>query len=54
MDKSYWFCNEWECPYRKNLKYIEPILCDNVWNDECPYADEFYKSLKEINNDKDS
>lgn len=45
MDESMWFCNEWDCKYRKNEQHKATSLCDNVWNDECPYDDKFYKSL---------
>lgn len=41
-----WFCNEWECKFRENKIHKAPTLCDKVWNDECPYDDEFYKSLR--------
>ena len=39
------YCNEWECPHRKNEKYKISSLCDLVW-DGCPYDEEFYESLR--------
>lgn len=45
LNESDYFCNEWNCEYRKNETHKNKILCDNVWNDECPYDEEFYKSL---------
>lgn len=44
MSEADYFCNNWECEYRKNNKYKTKIFCDLVW-DGCPYDDEFYKLL---------
>lgn len=32
MDESYYFCNEWQCPNRKNEIHKNEMLCDLVWD----------------------
>jgi hypothetical protein len=43
-DEGMWFCNEWECKYRKNEIHKHDIYCDLVW-DGCPDDEEFFKEL---------
>lgn len=53
VDESWFFCNSWECKYRKNEKLKNKMLCDMAF-DGCPYDDEFYEELrnrKEVNKD---
>lgn len=40
MKELCYFCNEWECPYRKNEVHKNENECDLVWGD-CPDLENF-------------
>lgn len=44
MNEEEYYCNEWECPFRKNEKCKNECCCDWAWHWDAPCNNEdFYK-----------
>lgn len=43
MKEEDYFCNEWDCEYRKNEKYKNKKCCDLAWDYNAPcMSNDFY------------